>query len=270
METGAADSRIGFATDGDETWKVWDRYLTVNGKRAYHLGNVCQTCRILFERMDGANTSVTVEGVAEVLRCGVSTISDSVVKKVSMGLPTDDYLVCLADASPQLVRPGEPDDYFMKENVDLWGIEAFWDLPHDPRVPYYRVGEPAALEKGAKLIHLVIPMFPERWLKKDVISDYVSQLKQGGGVPTAIAISLLDVKAPCIWEGAEVETREHWVLSHFLIDGHHKVAAARAAGLPIRLMSFISLKNGISTREQIERAVEVSSSAFSAPSLGGS
>jgi hypothetical protein len=256
MQTGTTNSRIGFATEGSGAWKVWDRYLTVDGKRAYHLGNIHQTCEFLFERLDGARTSINVENTAEALASGIRAISDPVVAQVGAGLPGDDYVACLSEAMLQLVRPGQPDDYFVKEQTALWGTDRFWDLPHDPRVSYYRAGE-ASLGNGMKLFQFVIPMFPESWLDPEVVSGYVRQVDDGG-IPTAVAISLLDVKGPSDWKG-EIDPTEHWSLSHFLIDGHHKVCAARESGRPVRLLSFISLTHGISTRKQIERAIGATS-----------
>jgi hypothetical protein len=256
MNTGAESSRIGFATAGGGTFEVWDRYLTVDGKRAYHLGNVCQTCEFLFERLDGANTSVNVENTAEALLSGIRAISDPAVSQVGSGVPRDEYMVCLSEATLQLVRPGQQNDYFVNEQTALWGPNQFWDLPHDPRVPYYRAGE-INLGNGEKLFHFVIPMFPENWLDKKVVVGYLAQVNDGG-IPTAVAISLLDVKGPADWKG-EIDPTEHWIMSHFLIDGHHKVAAAREAGRPVRLLSFLSLTHGISTPEQIAKAVDASS-----------
>jgi len=255
MSAGTADSRIGFATEGGGAWKVWDRFLTVDGKKVYHLGNICQTCQFLFERLDGANTSVNIESAVDALAAGVRTIADPVVAELAAGLPKDDYLVCLSEATPQLVVPGQPDDYFVNEQVALWGINQFWNLPHDPRVPYYRAGE-MNLGNGKKLFHFVIPMFPENWLDKKVVSEYVQRFEAGDS-PTAVSISLLDIKGPATWQG-EIDPTEHWVFSHFLVDGHHKVCAAREARRPVRLLNFISCTRGISTPDEIEQAASAS------------
>ena len=160
MQAGTTNSRIGFAREGSGAWKVWDRYLTVDGKRAYHLGNVHQTCEFLFERLDGARTSINVENTAQALVSGIRAISDPAVAQVGAGLPGDDYVVCLSEAMLQLVRPGQPNDYFVKEQTALWGTDRFWDLPHDPRVSYYRAGE-VSLGERMTLYQFVIPMFPE-------------------------------------------------------------------------------------------------------------
>ncbi|KAA6461810.1 hypothetical protein DYQ86_09150 [Acidobacteria bacterium AB60] len=252
---GTHDSRLGFTSEGSEYWKKWDRFLTIDGKKAYHIGNICQTCNFFFERLGGANTSINVESAVETLALGVRTISDPVVAQIANCLPQDDYLVCLSEAVPNLVFPGHAGDYFVKEQVALWGIDPFYNLPHDPRVPYYRAGE-KNLGSGAMLFHLIIPMFPENWLKRDVVSSYAS-LIQDGGTPSAVTLSILDVKGPADWEG-EIDPTEHWVLSHYVIDGHHKLAAARELEKPLRLLNFISISNGVSTKDQVERAVGAS------------
>jgi len=46
----------------------------------------------------------------------------------------------LLELTPNLVRPCAAADYLHAEQVELWGIDSFWNLPHDPRTEYYRVG----------------------------------------------------------------------------------------------------------------------------------
>ncbi|MEO5925528.1 MAG: hypothetical protein ABIR70_17030 [Bryobacteraceae bacterium] len=249
---GSPDSRIAFTPAGRGDYETWDRYLLVDGKRAYNLGNACQTCGFFFKRLEGANTSINVEHTANVLRTGIHSLSDTVVAEIGKGLPSDNYLSCLFETSVQLVRPGDPEDYFVKEQVEQWGVDGFWDLPHDPRVAYYRIGE-GNPRPDTKCFHFLIPMFPERWLEESVLSEYEDELERGG-TPTAVAISILDVVGPAV-KYTENPYTEHWNYAHFLIDGHHKVAAARRAGKPIRLLSFLSLTQGISTPEQVHQGL---------------
>jgi hypothetical protein len=46
---------------------------------------------------------------------------------------------------------------------------------------------------------------------------------------------------------------EHWVLTHFLLDGHHKIEAAASAGRPIRLLSFVNERISIAAPEDLAR-----------------
>lgn len=253
LYAGSSESRISFLTQGGGAWPVWDRYLSVDGKRAYHLGNICQTCQFLFQRLEGANTSVQIDGTAEALKVGVAALSDLVVEQVGAGLPEGDYIATLADITLERTRPGEQNDYFVKEQIALYGTDSFWDLPHDPRVPYYRAGR-RTISNASALFQFVVPMFPESWLKPEVIAAYTSELDEGKH-PTAVAISLLDVKGPADRGEEGNSVHEHWALTHFLIDGHHKAAAARRKGTRLRLLSYIALKEGISERAQVDTAL---------------
>lgn len=46
---------------------------------------------------------------------------------------------------------------------------------------------------------------------------------------------------------------EHWCLTHFLLDGHHKLEAAATAGRPVRLLSLLALGEGMSGAEDWAR-----------------
>jgi hypothetical protein len=248
IQTGSSTSRIKFEVDAGPVG-IGNRYLTLDDKRAYLLGNNCQTCSFLFERLDGAIRSVEVEHTTEGLKAGVASLSDPLVEKIGTGLPFNEYVACLAEADLKIVRPGQEHDYFLKEQIDLWGEDTFWSLPDNPHVPYYRAGD-TRLGKEAWLFNFVVPMFPNNWLKETTLASFTKQIIEGE-YPTAVALSILDVKGPADWEG-EKDTTEHWLFTHYLIDGHHKVAAAHAAGKSIRVLSYLALSQGVSSREQVE------------------
>ena len=43
----------------------------------------------------------------------------------------------------------------------------------------------------------------------------------------------------------------HWGLSHFLLDGHHKMHAAAESGQSIQLLSLLSLDGSLATTDQV-------------------
>ena len=45
----------------------------------------------------------------------------------------------------------------------------------------------------------------------------------------------------------------HWGLTHFLLDGHHKMQAAAETGRPLRLLSLLSVDAGLASAEQADR-----------------
>jgi hypothetical protein len=246
-------SIIGFETTGSG---AGDRYLTVEGKRAYDLGNFCGTCRYLFERMEGANTTIAVGELADRLAAGVERLDDSLVDALARLMPASPYRVLLLRLQPRLVMPGSDDDYFVAEQVENEGdVVAFWGLPHHPKVPYYRAGQrDLRFDRGrtngpiGHFFEFVVPMFPEPWLAPERILDYEARLA-AGSMPTAVAISLLDVKGPAL------RGIDHWCLTHYLLDGHHKLAAAARAGRPLTLMTFLATDQGTANDAEIEAAL---------------
>ena len=104
-------------------------------------------------------------------------------------------------------------------------------------------------------------MFPTKWLSMTTVEEYREALRTKAS-GTAISIAVLEIRSP--WDSSpdrNSQVLEHWCLTHYLLDGHHKLNAAFEAGKPLHLLSFIALSEGISTREQVDEAV----SALSAP-----
>jgi hypothetical protein len=44
---------------------------------------------------------------------------------------------------------------------------------------------------------------------------------------------------------------EHWVLTHFLLDGHHKFEAAARSNRPIRLLALLDERISIASPEDV-------------------
>ena len=99
-----------------------------------------------------------------------------------------------------------------------------------------------------------------KWLTMTTVSEYAEALRTKAP-GTAVSIAVLDVKGPADWnDDREPDPVEHWCLIHYLLDGHHKLHAASESGKPFRLLSFVALSQGVSTRAQIEEVVRVLSS----------
>ena len=98
-------------------------------------------------------------------------------------------------------------------------------------------------------------MFPIGWLGENEVREYVTRISEELK-PTALALSVLDVKQPANW-GDKAEVTEHWCLTHYLLDGHHKVYAASNLNQPITLLSFPAIKQSLATEEQITMLFDV-------------
>jgi len=240
-------SVLAFETMGNNNF---DRFLTVEGKPAYHIGNVCGTCSFLFERLEGANQSISPAEISDSLRQGLRQLDESLLGKIKTILPNGEYVAMLLEISPSQVFPGSAQDYFTHEQIDLWGIDPFWNLPHHPKTEYYR-SRTKDLGERRKLFEFIIPMFPANWLNRDECEAYKSALNSGHQ-PTALALTVLDIKQPAEWHGeGEPAVTEHWCLAHYLLDGHHKTFAASEVNKPITLLSFLSLGESIATEEGV-------------------
>ena len=79
---------VGFEQPAYEDGSVgWDRYLTLEGERAYFIGGVCDTCEFLFERMRGANRNVSPGEQANALRNGLRRIDPTLAAAVGGLVP---------------------------------------------------------------------------------------------------------------------------------------------------------------------------------------
>ena len=239
-------SPLGFETAGGGSWPKWHRYLTLDGKRAYEIGNVCSTCTFFFERMEGANKKVEVDDLVDCLAKGLTADDRATVQKLSTMLPTGRYRANFIEFTPVAVELGTHDDYFVNEQQAVWGLDGFWGLPHNPKIPYYRAGT-RAISSTQRLFEFVLPMYPRNWLNSERVAQYRAMLDEGSK-PTAVSLSVLDVKGAAV---ADTDEFEHWCLAHYVLDGHHKIEAAALAGKPITMLSFVTHDNGVSTPEEV-------------------
>lgn len=254
IEVSGSDSILGFATTGGGAWQIWDRYLTVYGKKAYHIGNICNTCTFFFERLEGANKNISADAIAGALQVGIARLDADVVAALTKILPNEKYQMLLLRVLPQQVQLGGAGDYFSHEQIALWGMDGFWGLPHSPKIQYYRLPD-LLMSATERLFQFVVPMFPASWLDSGHIQAYVKALSEGRE-PTAVALSILDIKAPAYCEDDSAVAR-HWCLTHYLLDGHHKMQAAAKQHAPITLLSFLAVGQGISSETEISRLVSI-------------
>lgn len=93
-------SPLGFATKGGGSWKVWDRFITIEGKDAYHLGNICGTCSFFFQRLSGASQSLNPREFQNELSSGLTGLTDPQAAVLSELLPDGAYEASLLFRTP--------------------------------------------------------------------------------------------------------------------------------------------------------------------------
>ncbi|AVH97784.1 MULTISPECIES: hypothetical protein [Streptomyces] len=258
----SSDARLRFEVETQEIGGgPGRRLLVVDGDPAFELSFWCGTCPLLFRRLVTAQEKLSLESVRELLT-GALTDPDEGGALETFGalLPEGEYLPMLLCVEPRFVVPGKDGDYFSGEQVDTWGVDQFWGLPEYPHTPYYRTFE-TEVDASAHLYEFVVPMVPPTWNERERVEEY-AELMGRGGVPTAVAVSTLDVCEPAVGFGHD--HYRHWGLTHFLLDGHHKLEAAAAAGRPVRLLSLLALGEGLALPEDCARLPTLRARARSA------
>ena len=244
--TDGARLRFGEEPKVAGTW-AGRRLLFLDERPAFDLTFWCGTCQLLFKRLDGANQTTSLKDVAERLADGLDGIDEAIVDRFAALLPQGSYLPMLIEIEPRLVFPLDADDYFANEQVATWNVERFWGLPHYPQTPYYRTFQtPVAAD--AHLYEFVVPMVPPNWNNPERVKELAERLA-GSARPTAVAVSTLDISQPANHSGPGWYA--HWGLTHFLLDGHHKLAAAAQIGKPVQLLSLLSVDASLASPEQI-------------------
>ena len=234
------------------------RLMLLDEKPAYELSLWCGSCEFLFKRLEGANDTVAVEALRDLLAEGLEGIDgpgENVVADFGRLLGAGEYLPLLLSVWPRPVRPAEPGDYFAEEQLATWGVEDFWGLPVYPATAYYRTFE-TAVSADAHLYEFVVPMVSPVWFDRPTLDRYTRELAESSAPPPGAGCTQ-DVCAPAGTRGFDYY--QHWGLTHFLLDGHHKVHAAAQAGRPVRLLSLLSVDSSLASSEQIGRLPQLRS-----------
>lgn len=252
-----ATLRFGEAARRTGEW-AGRRLLLLGDQPAFELSYWCGTCPVLFQRLDGANRTFSIEELDLTLSAGLDELDESVIEAFGSLLPDGEYLPILLGITPQLVHPAGQGDYFTEEQVVTWGVDSFWGLPRYPHTPYYRTFE-TAVSEDAHLYEFVVPMVPPTWLDPVRTLHYADTLRDSAK-PTAVALSTLDVCQPAIG-GTDRDPYAHWALTHFLLDGHHKLNAAARSGHALQLLCLLSLDGSLADEIDLDRLPSIRAQA---------
>ncbi|MEZ5225776.1 MAG: hypothetical protein R2710_03620 [Acidimicrobiales bacterium] len=230
------------------------RLLSVSGAPAFELSYWCGTCPFLFQRLEGSNGTQSIDELQTKLSDGLSGVDDAVIAAFEPLLPIGSYVPLLLEIQPTLTHPVKPGDYFAEEQDATWkSSSGFWGLPENPRTPYYR-GDTRQLDEENTLFEFVVPMVPPNWNDRSKVEAHAKRLAISSQL-TCVALSVLDVRQRAFADTPE-EALIHWGLAHFLLDGHHKIEAAAAAGSRLQILSLLSIEHSLADDAAVERIVD--------------
>ncbi|MFD7710551.1 hypothetical protein [Streptomyces sp. NPDC059786] len=203
-----AEARLRFEAEPQESGTgAKRRLLVLDGEPAFELSFWCGTCPFLFQRLEKAAQTLSLADLQEHLAGQILDLDNRVLDAFGSLLPEGAYLPWLLRIEPRLVVPGQEGDYFSREQVATWGLNGFWGLPEYPHTPYYRTFE-TVVDDAAHLYEFVVPMVPPAWNDRDRVEEY-SEFMGRGTVPTAVAVSTLDVCQPAL-DHLSTDYYQHW------------------------------------------------------------
>ncbi len=246
------NSRITFQTSGGGTWKVWDRFISIDNEKMYHIGNICGTCEFFFIKQEKSlEVNFNQQILIDSLNSGKFDFSEKNLKELGKIIPNGNYLVLKTIIKPEIVTKESDNNYFLKEQRETWRDEFDEESlkPESEFNNYYReqlvdFGK-LKLDHKEAFFNFFIPLCSTDKLDKSRINFYKENITNGN-YPFAISIGVLDVKTSEEYpelNGVEIkpEFGTHWCLANYIIDGHHKIKAASELKKEIGLISFISI-----------------------------
>jgi hypothetical protein len=269
FENSTGEGLIGFEearTSGPEVSADSNRWyagLTVGGNRIFQYGSPCGTCGIIFEKVASPEERLSDAAAVRLLGQLDHLPSESVLRQLARVLAQGPYYVAVIETSVRLVSPGESDDYFASEVARLFGLEPpDYERPSNPGTAYYRIGSDQELDvpySGGEvrvgsdvlfsypggttktlLTQILMPFQNPLTLDRRRVAYWKSRVLSGFAL-TAFAVSVLDNQAPATEKGdKDYPYNGQMLLTHCLIDGHHRVQAASETKSRIRILTFLA------------------------------
>jgi hypothetical protein len=243
--------------------------VTIGGETAYKGPyDRCETCAYLFVKVRSAQSVPEGAGkddagkLAELLRNLQRLPDEETLATIGRVFAPGMYSVMLLCLAPRLALPGDRSDYFAHEVVDTWGVNRFSGVADSPLTPYYRLGTQAFGDVwyGGKRLGVVLgaPLYPPTeatMMDPEVVASYREDLRSNRARPTVLALGLVDDRGPATWHTQPTYTR-HLIVTLYILDGHHKIAAAAQAALAVQFLIFFPHTFlGRDWQEYVERAV---------------
>ncbi len=226
-------------------------FLEINGSRKFEIGNDCDTCHFWFKclhepRLSTQKKIVNLPKTIQLPR----PIDEAMVQELSPMLELlekGEYNVF--ETQVNLAGPYDSDDessyFFNSEFMELWdisdpkeeGLLSGWEHYESNRPRVFRHGEGGVMEKQ---FDFIIPLVPRSALKEEYIKLY-QQMIQNGDRPRILLYGLYQRAIPETVKRGQNKNL-HSFMAGFVLDGHHKLAAYRRAGVPAKFLTVLSQK----------------------------
>jgi hypothetical protein len=222
-------------------------FLEIQGNRKFEIGNDCDTCHFWFKLLQEPKSFAEKKTV-------------NLPKAVSIPRPVDPKLI--KDLTPLLDLMDKGTHYVFNTHIDLAGpyksddeesyfhnneFLEIWDI-EDPASEdvlsnweHYEGKHPKVFRHGdimEKLYEFIVPLVPNHKLKQENVRLYHEMIKSGDR-PRILLLGMIQRAVPESVATGQLKTL-HSFFSGFVLDGHHKLAAYRRAGVPANALVILA------------------------------
>ncbi|MFJ8850417.1 hypothetical protein [Streptomyces sp. NPDC102437] len=233
VEDGRGRIRIDYDPPAPGTsWPRWDKSLRIDGERVYHVGSGCGTCETTMTLLgwppraarEGADRLRTALADVDGLGSGVLDAAAPLIAE----LPTGHYRAHLADLALERVTDPAASWWFrrraLREDAEPYVTDD--PLADWPGTAHFQLRD--RIPGETPTYGVLLPSQPLDALDADTVTRYASAIAAGHR-PAALALAWVED----IYVEAEYPER---FLAAAVLDGHHKLAAYAAAGVPARVL----------------------------------
>jgi hypothetical protein len=226
-------------------------FLEINGSRKFEIGNDCDTCHFWFKCLHEPrlSTQKKIANLPKTIQLP-RPVDESMVQELSPMLDLmekGEYEVF--ETSINLAGPYDSEDensyFFNTEFMELWDIQdpkeegllSGWEHYESQRPRIFRHPENNVMEKQ---FDMIIPLVPRTALKEEYVKLYQSMIANGDR-PRILLLGFYQRAIPETVKRGQLKNL-HSFFAGFVLDGHHKLAAYRRAGVPAKFLTILSQK----------------------------
>ncbi|MBI3554411.1 MAG: hypothetical protein HY077_18090 [Elusimicrobia bacterium] len=226
-------------------------FLEINGSRKFEIGNDCDTCHFWFKclhepRLSAQKKIANLPKTIQLPR----PVDESMVQELSPMfelMEKGEYEVF--ESAIHLAGPYDSEDensyFFNTEFMELWDIQdpkeegllSGWEHYECQRPRIFRHPENNIMEKQ---FDMIIPLVPRAALKEEYVKLYQSMIANGDR-PRILLLGFYQRAIPETVKRGQFKNL-HSFFAGFVLDGHHKLAAYRRAGVPAKFLTILSQK----------------------------
>jgi hypothetical protein len=220
-ELGVDNSRIRFIW-GSASRRA--QFLVLDDSALIETTGWCGTCAFWFHELlqDPWDGGTSLKELERVLAEGIDDLDERVIQAYGSLFPRGMYRPLLLRIRPRLIKSFRGRHAEREKWRTKWGTNT----------PVYRASE-GSIDSETRFYEVVVPLVPPGWNERRRVHDFIERLA-ASSKPTAVALSILTTHD--IGNMGD----PNWMLTHFLLDGHHKMRAASVSRRPLQLLSLLS------------------------------